>query len=492
MFKLEALPLELETLLAQQDRIDPIWIVGGAIRDHLLRRHSHDVDFTTSGDAIALARRVADQLGADVYILDGERGAGRVLHRTPDGRRQTFDFAQLRGDTIEADLRDRDFTVNALGLRISALEMMIDPCGGLQHLRDGIIELCAADAIDRDPVRALRAIRLATDLGFRISHSTTSAIRATASLSQISAERIRDEFFNTLALMDPTPAFQLLAHLKLLPLIFQHRDPDLEPDALSLEDRETMELALRGLRHLVSILRLLAPEADLESAAQAALGLLTWTLGRFRLPLGGYFQEELSFNHKRRELILMATFLYPLFPSEPAGSTPPTDETLRRGSRQKCEQIGAQLRLSRDEIEWFDRWIEALKFLEHPSDPAANIDLLSYRYYRQARDAGVASVLSMLAYELAQQIEPPAPERWTARIEIARTHLDAWFDKHDVLVDPQSLIDGHDVMESLGSKPGPEIGRIIEHVREGQVVGGLATRKQAIAFIKKEFGSRSG
>ncbi len=91
-----------------------IYLVGGAVRDMLLGRVSHDLDFTVPAQAIPLARKVANALGADYVTLDEEHDTGRVIHTAEDGTRTYLDFASFRGKTLEDDLRDRDFTINAL------------------------------------------------------------------------------------------------------------------------------------------------------------------------------------------------------------------------------------------------------------------------------------------------------------------------------------------------------------------------------------------
>ncbi len=128
MFETFAFPQDVKKILAAEDDRSPLWIVGGALRDHLVRRTTQDFDFVTNGNAIALARRVADALEADVYILDQVRGAGRVVATTGEGLPITYDFTRMRGNSIEADLRGRDFSINALALRITQAEKLIDPC----------------------------------------------------------------------------------------------------------------------------------------------------------------------------------------------------------------------------------------------------------------------------------------------------------------------------------------------------------------------------
>src|SRR5215207_8090184 len=93
-----------------------IYLVGGAVRDILLNRVSHDLDFAVPSNGIALARRVANAINADFMVLDAERDTGRVIITESDGTRSFLDFATYRGKSLEEDLRARDFAINAIAL----------------------------------------------------------------------------------------------------------------------------------------------------------------------------------------------------------------------------------------------------------------------------------------------------------------------------------------------------------------------------------------
>jgi poly(A) polymerase len=490
MLKQIGIPTELGSLLAAEDRKSPLWIVGGAIRDHLLGRRSHDIDFVTSSDAIALARTVADKLSADVYILDRERGAGRVLIDTAGSQRRTYDFSQMRGETIEADLQARDFTINALAIRISVPDVMVDPCGGLQHLRDGILDLCDANAIAQDPIRALRAIRIATEFSLKLSPELISVLRGSVALDVTSRERVRDEIFNIFGLLNPVPALRLMVDFGFMHEIIQYSYSQNTDLFQQLVAREPMQDAIRTVQHLYTIFELLSSEIDLESAAQATLGLLTWTLGRYRLGVHEYLLEEVSQNRNRRALTLFAAFLHQIVSPIRKRSDPDnSNQTSIPKQHEIMRTIGEDLRLSRNELTTFDRWLDGINELDQSTENFPETNLFSYRFFRQTGDSGVGVVLSMLALELSKQVEPPSPEDWSSKIELARSLLVAWFDQYESIVDPENLIDGDDVIEVLRINPGPDIGQIIESVREEQVLGELATRGQALEFIKQRFGS---
>lgn len=469
------IPPALLALLEVEDQTAPLWIVGGAVRDLLLQRPSHDYDFATAHEAIALARRVANDLGADIYILDEERDAARVLYTDQEHQRYTFDFAKLRGDSIESDLVERDFTINAMALRITSMEDLVDPCGGLQHLHAGLLELCHEGAIENDPIRALRAIRIATELSFKLSSRAISALSSVTSFDTISSERVRDELFNILSLKDPTAAFQLFRHFHLLPIIFPF------PDDLSQRwgEQATNHFSERSMRWMATIVHLLSDQPDLDSAAEATLGLMIWTLGRFRVPITDFLQGEISYDRNRRELIFLTSFLRSLhgFPSKSHDKHHSEFQSL-------ILWLGDNLRLSRDEVEWSLRWAEGLHRLETESEELHHGDVYRYRYFRSVGEAGIGSILSRLAFELAKQIEPPDQEHWATELENARLILEAWFEKYEGVVDPRNIITGEDVLQVLDVKPGPIVGEMLEAVREAQVEGQISTREQALAFLR--------
>src|SRR5689334_16902560 len=102
----------LELQAAFRSTKDPIYLIGGAVRDAMLHYPLHDIDLTTSGDALRLARQIANHFHGDYFVLDSERGVGRALLDTLDGR-MMVDVARFRSATLLDDLKDRDFTINA-------------------------------------------------------------------------------------------------------------------------------------------------------------------------------------------------------------------------------------------------------------------------------------------------------------------------------------------------------------------------------------------
>ncbi|SKB11888.1 PolyA polymerase [Planktothrix sp. PCC 11201] len=175
----------------------PAYLVGGAVRDGLVGRTvtDLDLDFVLLQDAVKTARTLAQYYGAGFVLLDAERQIARVVFKNI-----TVDFAQAEGNSLEQDLRRRDFTVNAIAFD-PFTQTFIDPNKGQEDLQRRLIKMISPENLQDDPLRLLRGYRQAAQLGFEIEAETKATIQALAPLlSRVAVERIRTELvylFNT-------------------------------------------------------------------------------------------------------------------------------------------------------------------------------------------------------------------------------------------------------------------------------------------------------
>src|ERR1019366_8142308 len=154
-----ALELARETLRGSR-----CWVVGGAVRDELLgAAPSTDLDLVIAGEVAPAARALARAAEATAFSLSDEFGAWRVVARS---RGWQADLNPLRGETLEADLRLRDLTINAIAAPLCGGEL-IDPLGGAADLASRRLRIAAPDALEDDPLRALRLVRLGCGLDLR-------------------------------------------------------------------------------------------------------------------------------------------------------------------------------------------------------------------------------------------------------------------------------------------------------------------------------------
>lgn len=470
-----------------------LYVVGGAVRDALLGRPVHDLDFALAGQAIQIARRVADALNADFYPLDAERDTGRVIVRQEDGSRLLMDFAALRGPDLDSDLLGRDFTINAIAMDLHT-GALYDPLGGAQDLRDRLLRACSPSAFADDPVRILRGIRLAAGFGFHLLPETRQAMKMAASLlGDVSTERLRDELFRICE--GPRPA----ACLRALDLL-DGLDPIL-PELRMLKGIEqpsphvydVWEHTLAVVDALERILVVLAPDWESEQAADLFEGLLTLRLGRYRQALAEHFSLPLNVHRSLRGLLFFAALYHDV--AKPQTLRDDEDGQLRfwghdqEGALQAARRARL-LALSNDEVARVETIVRHhMRILYHinrwtrekqpPSRRAV------YRFFRDTGPAGVDLCLLALADLRATYAQTLPQETWAAALDVVRLLLENWYEKPAESVSPPPLVNGNDLMAALSLEPGPHIGRLLEAIREAQAMGELSTREEALEFARR-------
>lgn len=196
-------------------------LVGGPVRDAFLGREVHDLDFTSNArpnEILRLVRPISSAqwdigrafgtIGATVAGESVEITTYRADRYTGGSRKPAVEF----GDALEGDLRRRDFTVNALALRVPE-RTLVDPTGGLDDLIAGVLRTPApaSESFGDDPLRMLRAARFAAQLGLRLHPDTAEALLELApQIERISAERVRDELTKLISAETPRAGLQLL------------------------------------------------------------------------------------------------------------------------------------------------------------------------------------------------------------------------------------------------------------------------------------------
>ena len=233
------------------------WIVGGAVRDERLGRPVVDVDVACRAPREA-AHRFARAFGGGVFPLSEQHGAWRVA----TGKQETVDFTPLP-DGIEDDLATRDFTFNAVALRVGETEPF-DPHGGLADLDAGVVRAVSDEVFESDPLRLLRAVRFEDELGFRMDARTEELVRGSSDLvARPAGERILAE----LVRLSPG-GYRRLAELGLLePLggslderLDAHDDPGFRLVAVFGEELRRYPISNELRRYARTLLRAQAPE----------------------------------------------------------------------------------------------------------------------------------------------------------------------------------------------------------------------------------------
>ena len=424
----------------------PIYLVGGMVRDLLLGRPSYDLDFAVDGEAMALARRLADVLGGAYVPLDASRDVARVVLRTEQGQIHV-DLARLRAEGIEADLRARDYTINALAVPIAGdLEDLLDPTGGRGDLAAGLLRIPYDQAFADDPLRILRGIRLRATLGFTFTAETEALARRWAPmLRRVSAERIRDELAQILALPQAAESLAYAGILGLGELLF----PELAGEAYRA-----------GVETVTAVERIM----DDCRALSAEAAKTPWQ--PYAQDLRAHWAEELSLGRERQVAVKLAALWSGALAAEEAQRA---GRKLRLSSHE-IHQVGATIRSARLLREWADR-----------GDLLAPVQV--YRYYRAHREAGVdGALLALVQSRVAQDAATGAAP---ILLGLAAQLLRAWFNERATLVEPPPLLSGREIMAALGLPAGPGVGRLVEMLREAQVQGLVRTRDEALTHLRQ-------
>lgn len=486
-------PLEIHPLLEQIAAAFPadlpVYIVGGAVRDALLGRPVREMDFILPADAIQHARKIANQLDAAFYVLDSARDYGRVLVPQAGGTPIVLDFAPLQGSDLDADLKNRDFTINAIAAGITPPFPRYDPLGGANDLLNKRLRSCTPQAIANDPIRILRGVRFAIQFELTAEQATKTQMRAGVELlPETSAERLRDELFKLLDTPRPDAAIRVLQQLDALKFVL--------PELLNLQLVEqskphiydAWKHTLEVVKQLNNIWMVLRPSYDPDSTSSLFMGVITHRLGRYREQLANHLQESLVPYRSITALNILAALYHDI--------GKPTTQKEEEGQFRfiNHEKVGADVVAHRAaELQLSNEERLRLKIIvRHHMRPlwlAQNGELPSrraiYRFFRDTQAAGVDICLLSLADTLATYGYTLPADTWKHQVDVVRTLIEAWWEHKDQQVFPPPLVNGSELINKFNLQPGPIIGQLLSEIQEAQAIGVVNNQRQAFEHASR-------
>jgi poly(A) polymerase len=444
------------------------YLVGGAVRDYLLGRPLHDLDFALPEDPTLLAKRVAGRLNAGYFVLDDQRHTARVVYKTSDGHAFPLDFVQFTGETLEEDLGNRDFTLNAMAFAVDDPETVIDPLHGQADLEQGILRPCSLHALVDDPVRILRAVRLAKQFSLEYAPGLDELAQAAArDLPNTSAERQRDELFRILEGPDPSSgiadAERFGAFSVMIPALGK-------PDEYEIESSR-LDQALSVASYFKTILRWLNPSEGRVFDQESPLGMLATKLAPFREKLQNYFSEEITMGRSKSSLTLFSLLLL--------------GKSISEATPELARETARRYQMSNAEADWVQNLVQENRAVQEMVETFDLPDRRAiYLYFKNSGEAGVANALLFLAKCLATPGKLSGSE-WDRRLRIVETLLTAWWEEHRAVINPRLLLNGHDLQNEFGLPPGAMIGQLLAELKEAQAAGTVLTLDDARVFITK-------
>ncbi len=466
---------------------EDIYLVGGAVRDLFLGRTIHDLDFTLPRRAIKFTFLVADKLGYPAYVLDQERDAARVVI-SPGGI--TIDFAALRGQTLQEDLYLRDFTINTMALPALEFDMskVIDLFGGLNDLKQKVIRPTNDKVISADPLRALRAVRLAVELDFSLSADTEELIQEHRPLMRrVSGERIQDELVRILNSPRPAEGLAYLGRLGLYPLFNLGMKAGAE---IRNRDQKQLKPVSRPIMLFTFLQQLIAwmttgPGLDV---ADEDLRPLFDICGEFAAELNQYFDREIDGGINGWTILKLGALFAGINDApelDPASNKQRGQEPVKKDVDSVSTFVADQLsvlRLSRAAQRHILAVVTGrrrpLILVKNKLNSRREI----YRFFNNSYPAGVDIAWLSLASALAEQINLTNPQEFSELLSTVRMLLVSYFRQFEKTIKPVPLIDGTDIMAELGLLPGPEIGRLLANIEEEQAAGEVESKEQALTL----------
>jgi poly(A) polymerase len=468
-------PILTKALRIIQSVCEESYVVGGVVRDALAGRSAPaDLDVAVCGNGFEMAGKAAAVYGegCTVVPLDADRGTAKLVFK--GSRTSSIDVSSFKGDSIEEDLRRRDFTINAMAVSIHSLledgwQNLIDPCCGQSDLQSGSLRACSPQSFEDDPLRILRAFRFAAHLRLLIEPDTLSLMGPSLDrLSVISGERIRDEFFAILSLPDAWRSLRDLDAAGILDRLFpelartkgcsQNEYHHLDVWHHSLEAVRTMEMLLSGeLPCFGSVhdkVEECVREEPVAGRSRSALLKLTALFHDVGKPDTRFIDERGKVRFFGHEHVSAELFS-------------PVANRLKLATREAATIV-----------HWIAGHMRAIVLFGQSVSPRA--------LYRLQRAYGqeLPGLLILFLADLAATRGPARPQGLDD--DVCRRVREAIADCNEIQRKPPvPFLNGRDVMQMFGLSPGPEVGRILGRLAELQAIGEIASEEEARAVATK-------
>lgn len=435
LMKKTAIPVEITTVIETLEKSGyEAYLVGGCVRDLLLGRTPRDWDATTNATPEKIISAFSKTFYENSYGTVGvvnestEDETLKIVEVTP--YRLETNYSDNRhpdkvefSNNLEDDLKRRDFTINAIAVSLSkgAIKDIVDPFGGFKDIKDKTIKCVGnpGDRFNEDALRMMRAVRIATELGFTIDSTTNTAIQSHKNLiKKISAERIRDEFIKIIMSENPKKGLETLENVGILEIIIPELTKSKGVEQNQAHAYDVWEHLLRTLQH----------SADKGWPLEIRLASLFHDISK---------PQTRDFSHETQQ--------FTFYSHEVVGS-------------RATKKILERLKFSSKVIE---KVVKLVRWHMFFSD-TESISLSAVR--RMINNVGQENIWDLMNVRICDRIGTGRPKENPYRLRKYKAMIE------EALRDPISVkmlkIDGKRLMEVTHVTPGPKIGHILHALLE--------------------------
>lgn len=451
-------------LLQKHAKDTEIYLVGGTVRDFYLGLENFDKDIVVvKTDAKKFAQNLAESIDATFIELDDENKIYRLVLKD---KKNCIDIASPLGKTIEEDLKRRDLTINSLALSLKTFEIL-DVTGAMADLKAKKIRHISEQNFIDDPLRLLRVFRFEATLGFSLDKDLINIVKKHAQeIKKSSVERVNYELLKmfggeytmkTLKSMDKTGLLK-----EILPIVHELKKvpPNLHHHLnLFMHSIETVKQIQEIYENSSPEVKKHLQKCDFGGATRLAHLKFAGLLHDIGKPVTWTIEEETG----RHRFI-------------------------------KHDDIGAKmgvnvlkgLKLSKKQIDYISKMI---KYHIYPSHIVTNpeVNEKSYmRFIRKMEDESVDVIVLAMADRLSARGVEITDDIVKQNIGNLQALLDFYLQIKEDLKPLPKLLSGYEVMRILNLKPSPELGKIINSLKEAQLSGDVSTKEEALKFIKSD------
>jgi len=424
-----------------------VYLVGGAIRDTLLKRTPCDFDFAVSGQGIKFARDFSKKIRGGFVLLSEKDDEARVVKDNI-----IYDFNGIGNKQIYYDLRRRDFTINAMAINLKRPVTLIDYFSGLKHLVQKKIVPTSNDSLKLDPLRILRAFRQALELNFKIDDKVY-VLAKEITLNEIASERISYELLRICERPKSFKYIKMLYHLGFMTQIF--------PLAIELvQDKFLFAHSLRTYKMI---------EAIVSGKSY---------FSQFKNEFEAYFNGLPN----RRALLKIAGLLHDIAKPHTQFETAEGDVHFyghdNMGARLVQKMANEKLRFSRKQTQMLYKLIAFHMRLHLLATAPELTDRAIRRFFRDLGDEFFGLMILTFADGFATAKKTVHLEQKFLRMMKLKYADDK---KRKVI----RLINGDDLI-AIGYKPGPEFKPMLQELEEMQLDGKISTKEQGLEYIQEQ------
>lgn len=453
------------------------YVVGGGVRDSLLGRKVEDMDAaaeTSVPGILELGRELARYFGGSYVPLAPRRGIVRVV--LPEGG---FVDLSAAPNGIMDDLARRDFTVNAMAAPLADAETgirrarVIDPHNGLADIDGGIIRCVSSSCFDDDPIRLLRAPRLAVQLGFAMSAETRRSITHKAGLlARPSRERVRDEMLKLMSAPNAVSAVRTIDEVGLLTVVI----PELD-GARGVTQPE--EHYWDVFDHCVETV------GQIERILDRGRSADDWAVRLIPEPpdANSHFAERISDGHTRSTLLKLGGLLHDI--AKPSTKTMEENGRVRFFGHHKAgadvvDGILTRMRFGTRGRKFVVGLVRHHLRPRQMAEPGAKPTMRAVsRFFRNLGDAAVSVLYLNMADYLAARGPLLDRAEWREHCELIAHILGGTSE----CVHAPRLVTGADIMDGFSVSPGPLVGELLRAVDDSRSAGEIATKIEAMRLV---------